>query len=484
MWAELLNGFNGYSHYLTVTHFPISFCLTNDRERKTTFLYPPIHKTARSRLSVEKHTLSAASKMSRQLLRTRLLESAAEEVSQSSPWTQLNATDDNIGETSTQSSNANTTSTFGATSGTNSFFDFAQSDCDPSTSRCNITAYHCTNSQSFLTIPYDYEVHYQALTTVDIDQLLPLIEESMLEKIATDMNLKACAKSFGDRRGLQTYSNIELDRLTGVSLLPRDGVTMNACLATLDNVDAASTACRAIKGSMTVYTLLTQQESMNGQTTLSAEEKSKLQLSILNSVERGMNEGLFVASSDIDELVYIGDRSAYIANTSASSGMSSGLGSTQSSLAAGLLSTAIILTFGAVAALCYIYWKLKRDYKNRYIADTSSREVSSMEDSVQTADKINRTQSNASSIATRTSMALPRQDSPTDYDSNSGSSGNMLPFSTPTTMSFEGLHSETTTDIENYQFSFEQGISSRNETFDDLYDDLDLPMTYDEGSQE
>ncbi|GKY96403.1 hypothetical protein MPSEU_000599800 [Mayamaea pseudoterrestris] len=382
-------------------------------------------------------------------------------------------------------------SAFNATTDISNYFDNSETDCtfssNPDTLLCNVTAFRCSNSQSFVTIPYDYEIVHKASEVSRLSHLLEVIEGNILDQLSMDIGLKNCAKSFGGRRAQAetSFGNGQMDyQLTGMSLLPRDKTTTEKCLSTIDHGMAV---CSSIKGALTVYTLQTTAEAM-----LSNQERLALQQAVLEVIQEGMLEEKFLTSAHGEKVVYIGDRLAVLSSQQSQTMTETGW-TTRSK---GLVSAAIILSLLVIAVLCYIRCHFKFGKGSRYVRDTSGSSV----DTDARPDTVEQMASNSSSLgpqdlpavhgdakgipttATKWNQSGSQDqgteciefDKPSELDESVGSMG-VATFDLDTLV-------ETTTDIGNYQFSYDQGISPINETFDNLYEDVEIPMTFDDAS--
>jgi hypothetical protein len=179
---------------------------------------------------------------------------------------------------------------------------------------CNITMFRCSPLTSYMPtvveipIPYDYQITY--LPEADFARVLPFVEESILESLATAMNLKQCPGTGTNRRNLRRslqddFTTTQQGRFIGVSLLPRDyrDQRFASCLPEEDGAEFTDSECQPIRGSLTVSLALPEEELV-----LLEEDEEALRLAVLNFVERNMGEDTYAVPGKIDRLTYVGAR--------------------------------------------------------------------------------------------------------------------------------------------------------------------------------
>jgi hypothetical protein len=177
---------------------------------------------------------------------------------------------------------------------------------------CNITRYRCSPSTSYIPtvvdvlISYDYQVTY--LPDADFTRVLPFVEESILESLASAMNLKLCPGT--NRRNMlrslqDDFTTAQQGRFIGVSLLPRDfrDPRFESCLPEEDGAEFPDSECQPVRGGMTVSLALPEEEQV-----LPEEDEEALQLAVLSFVERNMGEDTYAVPGNIDRLTYVGAR--------------------------------------------------------------------------------------------------------------------------------------------------------------------------------
>jgi hypothetical protein len=179
---------------------------------------------------------------------------------------------------------------------------------------CNITMFRCSPLTSYIPtvvkipISYDYQITY--LPEADFARVLPFVEESILESLATAMNLKLCPGTGTNRRNLRRslqddFTATQQGRFIGVSLLPRDyrDQRFASCLPEEDGAEFPDSECQPIRGSLTVSLALSEEELV-----LLEEDEDALRLAVLNFVERNMGEDTYAVPGKIDRLTYVGTR--------------------------------------------------------------------------------------------------------------------------------------------------------------------------------
>jgi len=201
----------------------------------------------------------------------------------------------------------------------------------PPLNYCNETAYLCAppreeeDEEIFhlsYEISYDYEIYYNPESS--LGNILPFIEESNLEHLASAMGLTNCkAVLEGGRRRkrllqkgrrLDSFSDEQIDSLEGISLLPRDTPddSVQACTSSIPTKDAEAAGggeedeeeemdCVPVKGAVTVFTTVTEEvmESFSG---LFPQDEASLRQAVLNEIKSGMEDDLYVAPGHISKV--------------------------------------------------------------------------------------------------------------------------------------------------------------------------------------
>jgi hypothetical protein len=213
------------------------------------------------------------------------------------------------------------------TSGLFRFYE--QSDCqvsnDPpvldgqpaSLNTCNITHYLCTSGGSnesgadqgygtaTVEVPYEYELLYNLKADLT-GQVLPYLEETMLEHIATALRITQCVQ-LRRRRRAQSLAD-DQGRLAGVSLEPRDKLSEKYTSCTANVAVEEGDTCLPIQGGLTVIVQLTEEES-TAQPALSDGEQQKIRDTVTNYLKDAMDNDIFVVPTSIDKVVFVGSSS-------------------------------------------------------------------------------------------------------------------------------------------------------------------------------
>lgn len=378
--------------------------------------------------------------------------------------------------------------------GLSNYFDVGEEDCafsnNPDDPLCRTVTYQCTNSRLALTVPYDYEIHFSASDSSRLSHYMEVVEGNILHYLAQTMNLDACAKTLEGRRVGEMASEDLFERVTGVSLLPRDTIGQQDCsgehIAYPSSSEASPPECRSVKGSLTLFTLFNSQGSE-----LSEEEVLSLKQTVIDEIKLGMSENKFLASTTSSVRIRMPSTTVH--------GSPSSTGPKFSARSIGLFTAAGILAVSLVAACLYLRYRLKNEKGIPYVQDVGGSSVvsdpshdnlgarcdSDVTDPTTNGGipRIPQFESTVSEpvVAASLNQVESHGTEMIEFEQASELQGTLTSFDVGS-YDLEALPTNAT-DLGDYQFSYDQGISPMNETFDNLYEDVEIPSTFDETSR-
>lgn len=248
---------------------------------------------------------------------------------------------------------------------------YEQSDCQfsndnpigqaGSLSVCNITQYLCTSSSSEIEaveVFFEYELYFNPRANLT-SQVLPYLEESMLDQVANAIGVTQCVQRRRQRRD-QSLSE-EQGRYAGVSLEPRDTLNKNysSCMA---NVKVEATAqCVPMQGGLTVFVRLPKDEQASH---LSDDEKQKIHETVSNFLHDAMDRDIFIVPTSIDKVVFIGSNLLLVsANANLQAQSSDGVSTLQVGLISGFAASILFIALLLFCCCCSCNRRRKNERK-------------------------------------------------------------------------------------------------------------------------
>ena len=158
--------------------------------------------------------------------------------------------------------------------------------------------------------------------------ILPYLDESMLEHLATAMGLVSCRRRRQRSRHLldnsTSFSQAQLDRFVGVTLDPMDAPNIfdttcrsdppsssSSSTSSLEGASDAAVSCRPIQGGLTVFAKL-EDDGQRRQRRLRAlqnggggDDQDGIRRTVLQFLQEAMSDDIFVVPSSIEKVVFI-----------------------------------------------------------------------------------------------------------------------------------------------------------------------------------
>lgn len=179
---------------------------------------------------------------------------------------------------------------------------------------CNVTQYMCAAVASANTangtelqvdavvVPFEYELHYNPEADLE-KQVLPYLEESMLEHVAETVGVSLCIRQRKRRRQTAQLKS----RFVGANLEPRDSLNKKytTCMASNGAVENGDD-CVPIQGAMTVFVQRTAEEQAS-QLVYTEDDRQAIRNTISNILKDATDSNLFVVPTSIDRVVFVGN---------------------------------------------------------------------------------------------------------------------------------------------------------------------------------
>jgi hypothetical protein len=170
---------------------------------------------------------------------------------------------------------------------------------------CNITDYRCSDLNGLETIQvlFDYDILHNRYS--DIGDILPYLEEFMLDYLASGLGVGDCSTDGPlSRRILKKEGGGSLMQFAGVGLQPKDRLSVARCFGEYND---GNIVCSPVEGGVTVYLASTNIQRLSRVSTLDSRHE-QLQETIIDYLKVGMNNDAFVVKNIVDRVVFVGNR--------------------------------------------------------------------------------------------------------------------------------------------------------------------------------